>query len=437
MNQSAPPPTLVPASTRSSRRTVLFASAIGNFVEWFDFTLYGYSAAAIAATFFSSSDRVTGLLGVFAVYGVAFVARPLGAYVFGRIGDRRGRRTSLGISIIVMGAATAAIGLIPGWAQIGVAAPVLLLLCRLLQGFSAGGEYTGAMAFSVEHAPDDKRAWYFALVGSSTWLGTIGATGVVLLFQALTGDGFITGGGWRWPFLIGGLIAVAGLLLRLRADETPVFTAMREAQPAEKVTRPLRELVRGHWRTLLILFAFFSVLGLFVHSFLGYMPTYLAVAGGFSPSTVLVVVTVANMLTVPVGLVLARIADRRGRRLLIRIGAIAAVVLVIPAYMVVGTGNVALVLLALLVLLVAVSLLIAGTISVLELYPTNVRFSGMALPYNVAYAIFGGTAPLVSQLLVEGTGSLLAPAVYASVVALLAIPLLMRIPETRGRSLLH
>lgn len=436
MSQPAPPPTATVAAVSTSRRTVLLASSVGNFVEWFDFTLYGYTAAAIAAAFFPAGNKISGLIGAFAVYGVAFVARPLGAFVFGRIGDRRGRRTSLGVSIVLMGAATAAIGLLPGWSQIGVAAPVLLLICRLLQGFSAGGEYTGAMAFSIEHAPDDRRAWYLALVGSSTWLGAIGATGVVLLFQAITGDGFANGG-WRGPFLIGGVIALIGLVLRLRVDETPVFKAMQAHQPDGPPARPFRELLRGHWRKLLILFAYFAVLGLFTHSFLGYMPTYLAEAGGFSASTVLWLVTAANILTIPAGLVLAVLADRHGRRIQLRVGAIAAIVLVIPAYLLIGTGNLVAVVLALLVLLLAVSLLSAGAISVLELYPTNVRFSGMALPYNFAYAIFGGTAPLISQVLVDGTGSLLAPAVYAAVVAVLALPLLLRIPETNGANLLR
>ncbi|GAA3573324.1 MFS transporter [Amycolatopsis ultiminotia] len=436
MSRSAPSATAAVTAASKSRRTVLFASSIGNFVEWFDFTLYGYTAAALAATFFPAGNHVAGLVGAFAVYGVAFVARPLGAIVFGRIGDRRGRRTSLGISIVLMGAATAAIGVIPGWAQIGVAAPILLLLCRLLQGFSAGGEYTGAMAFSVEHAPDDRRAWYLALVGSSTWLGTIGATGVVLAFQAMTGAGF-AGGGWRGPFLLGGVIALVGLVLRMRVDETPVFKAMQAQQPAERPVRPFRELLRGHGRTLLILFAYFAVLGLFTHSFLGYMPTYLEQAAGFPASSVLWILTIVNVLSIPVGLVLAVLADRHGRRIQLRLGAVAAIVLVLPAYLLVGTGNLAAVVAALLVLLLAVNLLSAGAISVLELYPTKVRFSGMALPYNVAYAIFGGTAPLFSQLLVDGTGNLLSPAIYASVVAVLALPLLLRIPETRGTSLLR
>ncbi|WP_010696148.1 MFS transporter [Saccharopolyspora spinosa] len=320
-----------------SRRGVLFASSVGNFVEWFDFTLFGFTAAVLAKVFFPPGNEVASLLGAFAVYGVAFVARPVGAYVFGHIGDRRGRRTSLGLSIIIMGAATAAIGILPGWSQIGPLAPALLLLCRLAQGFSAGGEYTGALTFSLEHAPDNRRAWYLGLVGASTWLGAVGATMTVVIFQTASGPAFASGA-WRWPFIIGGLIAVVGLFLRLRVGETPVFTDVQAT--TEKTKRPFRELVRGYWRTLLLLFAYFAVLGVLTHMFLGYMPTYLQKATGMSATTVLTLTTALNIVSIPVGLGLAVLADRYGRRPLIRIGASSAVIVVVPAYLLIGTANV-------------------------------------------------------------------------------------------------
>ncbi|MCR6482918.1 MFS transporter [Amycolatopsis sp. OK19-0408] len=417
--------------TTKMRRGVLFASSVGNFVEWFDFTLYGYTAGVLALTFFPPGNKTAALLGTFAVYGVAFIARPLGAVVFGRIGDRRGRRNSLSLSIILMGAATAVMGLLPGWSSAGVLAPVLLLVCRLVQGFSAGGEYTGALTFTVEHAPDGRRAWYMGLVGSSTMLGAVGATAVALLFRSVFGDRFATEG-WRWMFVLAGLVALVGLVLRLRVAESPVFTEMRATAPA----RPFRELVRGHWRTLLVLFVYFAVLGLLTHMFLGYLPTYLNEAIGMSSGTVLALTTAANLVSIPVGLWLCVLADRHGRRGLVRAGAIAAVVLIVPAYLLMGTGSLTAVVVALLAFVFAVSLLQMGALSVLELYPTSVRFSGMALPYNLAYAVFGGTAPLVSELLVNGTGALIAPAVYASVVALIALPILVKgIPETKGTSL--
>ncbi|MFI5586449.1 MFS transporter [Amycolatopsis sp. NPDC051758] len=423
-----------PVRTAKMRHGVLFASSVGNFVEWFDFTLYGYTAGVIALTFFPPGNQAAALLGTFAVYGVAFVARPLGAVVFGRIGDRRGRRVALGLSIVIMGAATAVMGLLPGWSSAGVLAPVLLLVCRLVQGFSAGGEYTGALTFTVEHAPDHRRAWYLGLVGASTMLGAVGATAVALVFRSAFGDRFATEG-WRWMFVLAGLVAVVGLVLRLRVDESPVFQAMRNRQAAAPA-RPFRDLVRGHRRTLLVLFAYFAVLGLLTHMLLGYLPTYLNEAIEMRATTVLALTTAANVVSIPVSLGLCVLADRHGRRTQIRLGAVAATVLVVPAYLLIGTGSLLAVIVALLVFVVAIALLQMGALTVLELYPTGVRFSGMALPYNVAYAIFGGTAPLVSELLVNRTGSLIAPAIYASVVALIALPVLLKgIPETKGADL--
>jgi MHS family proline/betaine transporter-like MFS transporter len=417
------------ARRRSPARIVL-AGAAGNFVEWFDFTLYGFSAAVIAATFFPADRASAALLGTFAIYGVAFVARPLGAVVFGRIGDRLGRRTALSASVLLMGAATAAIGLLPGWASIGVAAPVLLLVCRLLQGFSAGGEYTGAMTFSAEHAPPGRRALWMGLVVGSTMLGAAGATLTVVLFQAVAGDAFAAGG-WRWTFVVAGLLSLVALVLRLGVDETPVFTELREAEP--KPGRSFGYLLCTYWRSLLVLLCYFGVTGVVTHMFLGYLPTYLGQAAGISSSTALTIITGLTLFAAVAGPVFGAVGDRIGRRPLVRAGALGAVVLTVPAYLLIGTRSMGAIVVAMFVLLLVVSLLGAGAMAVLEMLPADVRFSGVALPYNVAYAVFAGTAPLVSQLLVDTSGSLLAPAFYATALALVGLPVILRgIPETRG-----
>ncbi len=417
------------ARRRSPARIVL-AGAAGNFVEWFDFTLYGFSAAVIAATFFPADQASAALLGTFAIYGVAFVARPLGAVVFGRIGDRLGRRTALTASVLLMGSATAAIGLLPGWASIGVAAPALLLVCRLLQGFSAGGEYTGAMTFSAEHAPPGRRALWMGLVVGSTMLGVTGATLTVVLFQAVAGDAFAAGG-WRWTFVVGGLLSLVALVLRLGVDETPVFTELREDVP--KPGRSFGYLLRTYWRSLLVLLCYFGVTGVVTHMFLGYMPTYLGQAAGVPSSTALTIITVLTLFAAVAGPVFGAVGDRTGRRPLVQAGALGAVVLTVPAYLLIGTRSMVAIVVAMFVLLLVVSLLGAGAMAVLEMLPADVRFSGVALPYNVAYAVFAGTAPLVSQLLVDLSGSLLAPALYATALALVGLPVILRgIPETRG-----
>ncbi|MBW0101097.1 MFS transporter [Pseudonocardia sp. KRD291] len=418
---------------RQSPARIMLAGASGNFVEWFDFTLYGFSAVVIAATFFPTGSGSSGLLATFAIYGVAFVARPAGAVVFGRIGDRLGRRTALSVSVLLMGAATAAIGLLPSWSAIGIAAPILLMVCRLAQGFSAGGEYTGAMTFSVEHAPPGRRALWAGLVGSSTMLGATGATLTIVVFQSVAGDAFAAGG-WRWTFVFGGLLSLVGLFLRLGVDETPVFTELA----ADRTTRPpsLGGLLRGYWRMMLVLFCYFGVLGVVTHMFLGYMPTYLGQAGGISSTTSLTIITGLTLLAAVLAPVFGSWGDRIGRRPLVRAGSVAAVVLTVPAYFLIGTQSLVAIVFAMLALLVVVALLGAGSMAVLEMLPADVRFSGMALPYNVAYAVFAGTAPLVSQALVDVSGSLLAPAFYATALALIGLPVIFRaIPETRGSDL--
>lgn len=415
---------------RRSPSRIVLAGAAGNFVEWFDFTLYGFSAAVIAATFFPADGATQALLATFAIYGVAFVARPAGAVVFGWVGDRLGRRTALSASVLLMGMATAAVGLLPGWASIGVAAPVLLLVCRLLQGLSAGGEYTGAMTFNAEHAPAGRRALWMGFIGSSTMLGVTGATLTVVIFRSVGGDAF-DAGGWRWPFVIGGLLSLVALVVRLGVDETPVFTELTEDKP--RPGHPIGYLLRTYWRTLLVLLCYFGVLGVVTHMFLGYMPTYLGQAAGVSASAALTIITVLTLVAAVAGPVFGALGDRVGRRPLVRAGAIGAVVLTVPACLLIGTRTMAAVVLGMFVLLMVVSLLGAGAMAVLEMLPADVRFSGVALPYNVAYAVFAGTAPLLSQLLVDLTGSLLAPAFYATALALVGLPVILRgIPETKG-----
>jgi MHS family proline/betaine transporter-like MFS transporter len=268
------------------------------------------------------------------------------------------------------------------------------------------------------------------LVVGSTMLGVTGATLTVVLFQAVAGDAFAAGG-WRWTFVVGGLLALVALVLRLGVDETPVFTELREDEP--KPGRSFGYLLRTYWRSLLVLLCYFGVTGVVTHMFLGYMPTYLGQAAGVPSSTALTIITVLTLFAAVAGPVFGAVGDRTGRRPLVQAGALGAVVLTVPAYLLIGTRSMVAIVVAMFVLLLVVSLLGAGAMAVLEMLPADVRFSGVALPYNVAYAVFAGTAPLVSQLLVDLSGSLLAPALYATALALVGLPVILRgIPETRG-----
>ncbi|OZD72931.1 MFS transporter [Rhodococcoides fascians] len=412
-----------------TRRKALIAGATGNIVEWFDFTIYGFSAAVLATVFFPAEFGSGALLATFALYGVAFLARPAGGVVFGRLGDRFGRRGSLSLAITLMGCSTAAIGLLPTYASIGAAAPLLLLVCRLVQGFSAGGEYTGAATFVVEHAPYHRRGLYAGIIAGSSFVGSILATITVLTFNSV-GTEYFLDGGWRWPFIIGGVVAIAGLFMRLAVDETPAFTEMKEKEAL--LTRPLADLLRNHWRSLVTAFVYFASLGVATHMLIGYMPTFLTHAAGVSSTAALMLTSGALVLAVPLYIAFGATVDRIGRRPLVRIGMVASVLVAVPSYVLIGTGNIVAIAGALIVLVIVQSLLASALLAVLEMMPTNARFTGTALPYNLAYALFAGTAPLVCETLVNSTGSNLSPAFYATAVASIALPVLWRgIPESR------
>lgn len=423
-------PTETSPARSLTRRKALIAGATGNIVEWFDFTIYGFSAVVLAKVFFPAEFGSGALLATFALYGVAFLARPAGGVFFGRLGDRFGRRGSLSLAITLMGCSTAAIGLLPTYASIGAAAPLLLLVCRLIQGFSAGGEYTGAATFVVEHAPYHRRGLYAAIIAGSSFVGSILATVTVLSFNSI-GAEFFSNGGWRWPFIIGGIVAIAGLFLRLAVEETPVFTAMKNSEPLP--SRPLVDLLRHHRQSLLTAFVYFASLGVATHMLIGYMPTFLVHAARVSSTTALMLTSSALVIAVPLYLFFGATVDRVGRRPLVRIGMVSSIFVAVPSYLLIGTGNIVAIAIALLALVIVQSLLASALLAVLEMMPTHARFTGTALPYNLAYALFAGTAPLVCEALVNSTGSNLSPAFYATAIAVVALPVLWRgIPESKA-----
>ncbi|MFE3003473.1 MFS transporter, partial [Nocardia sp. NPDC059246] len=213
--------------TATARRRALAAGAIGNFIEWYDFSLYGFFATTIAHSFFPKSDPTAALLSTFAIFGISLLVRPLGAVAFGHLADKIGRRPALTLSVVLMSAATVAMGVLPGYADIGIAAAVLLFICRLAQGFSAGGEYSGSAAFVIEHAPPGRRGRYASFVTISVFASAVFAVLVAMLTTSATTPEQLATWGWRLPFFVAAPLAVVGLYLRLRVDESPVFEALR------------------------------------------------------------------------------------------------------------------------------------------------------------------------------------------------------------------
>ncbi|MFC9442147.1 MULTISPECIES: MFS transporter [Brevibacterium] len=418
---------------KSSPLPLIAGTTVGNFVEWFDFALYGFAATIIAATFFPPDGGAGALAATFAVYAAAFVIRPVGGYVLGRIGDRYGRRRALSISVIIMGLATAAIGLIPSFSAIGWWAPALLLVFRCLQGFSAAGEFVGATTFLMEHAPQGRRGLWCSFVTTSTWLGTVGATALILVLQASFGPVYQEWV-WRVPFVFGGLIAMVGLYVRLRLAETPVF--IKTEEKIDDAPR-LRDLWAKHKGIIMIVFVYNVFLGILTSSVVGYLPSYLISELRFAPLQATITVTGMLIVAAITSPMIGALADKYGRRRLLIPSVAIAAIAVVPAYGLLGVA--ALAWLGMIVMVVATNFVgVVGSISVPELLPPQFRFVGLALPTAIAYAIFSGTAPLVNSSLISAFGTALAPGFYTLAIGAIAFLVLARwLPETRDSSIAH
>lgn len=415
-------------------RKVIAASAIGNFVEWFDFAVYGFLAVTLASLFFPPGNASLALLQTFAVFAVSFALRPLGGIVFGILGDRVGRKRILAITVLLMAAATTLIGLLPTYASIGLLAPLLLALARCIQGFSAGGEYAGACAFVMEHAPPEQKARYGSFVPVSTFMAFAAAAGIVFGMGLLLSEAQMQGWGWRVPFLVAAPLGLIGLYMRLHLDESPAFRALAAAPQAAH--SPLKETLQEHGRTILCLSAFISATALSFYTFTTYLTTYMQVVGGASRPTALLASLMALLFAALLCPLVGRYSDWVGRRRTIVTGCACLIVAVYPAFVLAASGS--LLAAALGAMLLAVGAVICGVVTAVllsEQFPTQVRYTASAFTYNLAYTVFGGTAPLVATWLIEQTGDRLSPALYLIAIALLALAGGLALPESSRRSL--
>ncbi len=293
-------------------RKAVKAAALGNCMEWFDFGVYSYLAGTIGRIFFPSHSDSASLLSSFAVFAVAFLVRPLGGFFFGPLGDRVGRSKILAITIITMSAGTLAVGLIPGYNQIGIWAPVLLVAARLVQGFSAGGEYGGAATFVVESAPDERRGFLAAWLDFGTLAGySLGASIVTALTLLLPQDA-MSAWGWRVPFLLAGPLGLFGLWLRLRLEESTAFRGLSES--GEVTRAPLKEALALNWRNILLCMGLVLILNVAYYDVLSYLPSYLSEELGIGSSTALMVIVGVMVGMMGLAPVLGRLSDRIGRK---------------------------------------------------------------------------------------------------------------------------
>jgi MHS family proline/betaine transporter-like MFS transporter len=400
------------ARPASLTRTVI-AGAVGNTLEWYDFGLFGFFAPVIARQFLPAEDRLFSLLGTFGVFATGFLMRPVGGLLFGYVGDRAGRKVALELSVLLMAGSTTLLALLPTYASVGVAAPLLLMLTRLLQGLSVGGEYIGSMSFLAEHAPPARRGFLGSWCSFSVVLGSLLGSGAAALCTGLLSETQLAAWGWRVPFLGGLLIGLVGFWLRLGVAESPSFVRLQET--GRLASNPLAEAVRherGGIATAVGLTAFMAV-GFYLPFV--WLPAWLAHINrpALPESQALLANTAALLALLLLTPLTALVSDRVGRRPMFLAAAAGYVLLSCPVFWRMADGTFAAALLGGLVFAVCCSLF-AGCMAatLVELFPTRTRYTGVAIGYNVGQTLLGGTAPLVGTALIQLTGSDLAPAFY-------------------------
>ena len=419
----------VPQVEQGMLRRAMLGASVGNCVEWFDFAVYGYLAATLGAVFFPSEDPTISLLSSFAVFGVAFFMRPLGGFFFGPLGDRIGRQRTLAAVIILMSASTFVIAFLPGYAAIGIWAPILLVAARLLQGFSVGGEFGGASAFLAEYSPDERRGYLVSWIEFSAVGGFFLGSASVLLLSATIGEDALGSWGWRIPFLLAGPLGLIGLYIRLRVEDTPEFRALERS--GEVSGSPFRETITQNWRPILQVIGLVIIQNAGFYIVLTYMPTYFSEQLGFS-STASALSSVFTLL-VAMALIppLGALSDRVGRKPLLAASCVGFALLSYPLFLLMNQGNLVGAVLSHVALGALLAVFLSATIAALaELFPTRVRYGGFSIGYNISVAIFGGAAPFFATYLISLTGNPLSPAFYLIAAAVASLITIATIVET-------
>ncbi|MFE2159411.1 MFS transporter [Streptomyces lydicus] len=433
---AAPPPS-------ANLRRIVAASLIGTTVEWYDFFLYGSAAALVFnKLFFPGSDPLVGTLLSFLTYAVGFAARPVGALVFGHYGDRLGRKKLLVLSLLMMGGATFAIGLLPTHATVGTAAPVLLTALRLVQGFALGGEWGGAVLLVSEHGDARRRGFWASWPQTGAPAGQLLATGVLSLMTALLPAASFASWGWRVPFLLSGVLVVVGLWMRLSVDESPVFRAALEraearraaGAPVEKM--PLVAVLRHHWREVLTAMGARMAENISYYVLTAFVLVYATSHTGLSQQTALNAVLIASALHFAVIPAWGALSDRVGRRPVYLLGAVGVAAWAFPFFALVDSRNFGLLLLAVSVGLVFHGAMYAPQAAFFaELFATRMRYSGASIGAQFASVAAGAPAPLIATALLADYDSPTPIALYVIAAALLTLLAVGVARETRSRDL--
>lgn len=453
-------PSDVTVTNKAEVHRAVSAAALGNMMEWFDFGVYAYLATTLGKVFFPSSSPGTQVVSTFATFAAAFFVRPLGGLVFGPLGDRIGRKRVLAITMILMAISTFAVGFLPGYSAIGFGAPILLLICRLVQGFSTGGEYAGATTYIAEYAPDKRRGFLGSWLDFGTFIGYAFGSGIVTLLTALLGSKGMVDWGWRVPFFVAGPLGLVGLYMRLRLEETPAFLREQEAAAAEnrdgeggaaEAARAddelasgarqsgkgrLKEIFTKHWEAVLICMGLVLLYNVTNYMVTSYLPTFMTETLGQDDVTAQLLI-LGTMIVVALTITtVGRSSDRWGRRPMFLGGSIAMIVLAIPAILLIRQGGILLPAFGCLILgLLLVCFAGTSAATLPALFPTRIRYGALSIAFNVSVSLFGGTTPLIASALVDETHDKMIPAYYLMIAGLIGLISTFFLHETAGKPL--
>lgn len=416
-------------------KRLVWAAMAGSVIEWFEFSVYGYLAAVMGKVFFASSTPTVQIIASLATFAIAFLARPFGGVICGALGDRHGRKQVLNMTLFVMAGATFCIGLIPSQASIGIAAPLLLILMRLLQGLSAGGEISAAAIYVAEHCEDRHRTIKTAWVEVGCISGfVLGASTSFALHEIFT-DTQLVEWAWRIPFFFAAPMALVGLYIRAKLEESPLFVEARRSGELGRVSVGMQfKQLRGHGSVILQSAGMIIVTNITLFTVLSYIPTYLNQTLHL-PSHLSLALNLAPMMGLVVLIpIFARVAERLGRKPMMITASAGILLLALPCFKMLGSGEMWQQLLALMILNTALAMLVSSILAQIpSLFPLKVRFMAMALSYNVSVALFAGTAPLINAWLIDVTGNPLMPAYYLMFGSVLGLAALIASTDRTGR----
>jgi MHS family proline/betaine transporter-like MFS transporter len=429
---------------RRVMRKALGGTIVGNTMEWYDVGVFGYLITTMGPVFLPEADKTVQNLFLLGTFAATFIARPLGGVFFGWLGDKIGRQRVLAMTLIIMAASTFVVGLLPGYAVLGIWAAVLLVVTKLIQGFSTGGEYAGATTFVCEHAPDARRGYFASFLDLGSYMGFAMGAALVTLLQVTLGSDVMEAWGWRIPFLIAGPLGLVAIYFRMKIEESPTFQASLDAQASGEARADSAAAAKGpvaiiasHWQSILLAMILVAAANIVGYALTSYMPTYLTSTMGYDElhGTLLTIpILVAMSAAIPLT---GRLSDRIGRRPVLWIGSLGTVVLAVPAFLLIGVGEIWSTLLGLALVAFPLTFYVANLASALPaLFPTASRYGAMGIAYNFAVAIFGGTAPFVIAALIAATGNDMMPAYYLVGTSAIGAVAVYFIRETAGRPLL-